>query len=117
MTSTQDQELGNIEKCLAAGYDQVILLSSEQRQLNAIRKFLGPNLEPVTLARVHFLLPEEFLTHLDSLGKATETSTDTVRGYKVTVTRTHLSEAEAQMRRQAVAQVMARSLKRLAKEN
>lgn len=117
VTSTQDQELGNVEKCLAAGYDQVILLSPERRQLNLMRKFLGPNLDPDISARVHFLLPEEFLAHLDNLGKTAETSTDTVHGYKVTVTRTHLSEAETQMRRQAVAQVMARSLKRLAKEN
>lgn len=116
VTSTQDQELGNVEKCLAAGYDQVILLSPERRQLNLMRKFLGPNFEPEISARVHFLLPEEFLAHLDSLGKATETSTDTVRGYKVTVTRTHLSEAEAQMRRQTVAQVMARSLRRMGKD-
>lgn len=113
VTSTQDQELGNIEKCLAAGYTQVILISPEPRQLSLIRKFVVPVLDPEMQSRVHFLLPDAVITHLDSLEGIASTSEETIRGYRVKVTHRVVSEAEQESRRRQVAAVIARSIVKL----
>lgn len=112
VTTGRDQELGNIEKCLAAGYSQVVLVGAEQRHLNAVQKFIERNLDPADSQRVRFLLPEAFIAHLDSLGE-TPTAERTVRGYKVRVTRERVSPEEAANRRAEIAKVIARSMRNL----
>ena len=37
VTTTDEQELSNIEKCLAAGYEKVILCSPEKKTLEKVR--------------------------------------------------------------------------------
>ena len=113
VTTTPQQELANIEKCLAAGYNPVILLCPDQRHLNAIKRFVASNLRTEHETRVLFLLPDTFVEHLDALAAEAETSQQTVRGYRVKVTRRVISEADAKARRQAIAKIIARSLKGL----
>ena len=113
VTTTPQQELANIEKCLAAGYNPVILLCPDQRRLNAIKRFVASNLRTEHETRVLFLLPDTFVEHLDALAAEAETSQQTVRGYRVKVTRRAISEADAKARRQAIAKIIARSLKGL----
>jgi hypothetical protein len=110
VTSTRDQELGNIEKCLAAGYDQVALVASEQRYLTTMRKLAAGHLEPEVVERVRFFLAEEFIGYLDEL-KGQQPTEETVRGYKVKVTRRPIDPAEAEERKRAIAGVIARSLR------
>ena len=113
VTSTRDQELGNIEKCLAANYDQVILVSSHARHLNTLQKFITPNLELDVTERVFFLLPEAMIAHLDTLDAGAQATEETVRGYTVKVTHQQVDNEEAQARRQTIAGVIARSLNKL----
>ena len=40
VTTNSDQELSNIEKCLKAGYDKVVMCSPEKRSLEKIRALL-----------------------------------------------------------------------------
>jgi hypothetical protein len=110
VTSTKEQELGNIEKCLTAGYDTVIVVSKIERQLATLRKCILPQLEPKAVERVRFCLPEELVGYLDVLAAMGEVSEETVRGYKVKVTRQPVSDAEAQARKAAIASVIAKSL-------
>lgn len=113
VTTGRDQELANIEKCLAAGYDEVVLVGADARHLKTMETFIANQIDS---DRVRFFVPDTFLAYLDELAASSTTTTDTIRGYKVTVTRAHLSEEEARMRRQTIAQVMARSMRRLAKD-
>ena len=99
-----------IEKCLAAGYEQVILVSSQERHLRTLRKFIVPELELDVAERVFFLMPEEVLAHLDGLAGETEVTEETIRGYKVKVTRQALNPEEAEARRRAIGRVIAKSL-------
>lgn len=60
-------ELRNLSKCLAAGFDYAVLVSSNERTLrNTARRFVS-ELAPEERTRVHFLSPEAFAEWLDGV--------------------------------------------------
>jgi hypothetical protein len=63
VTTRVDHEVQNITKCLAAGLDYAVLLSSEPRTLDAARLLLGN----VDRKRVRFLALEDLVGFLDEL--------------------------------------------------
>lgn len=113
VTTAREQELGNIEKCLGAGYSEVVVIGSSERHLNNARKFVIPHLDEADRDKVRFQSIENFLEYLDELAVSVAPTEGMVRGYKVRVTRRTVSEEEARTRRQAITQVIARSLKQL----
>jgi hypothetical protein len=117
ISSTSEYELKNIEKCLAAGFDQVVVLSSEKKTLAKIQKLLTAELEPDSQQRVLCLLPEEFIEFLDRADRETMTTEQTVRGYKVKVNYKPSRPSEQATQRKAVAQVILQALKRLKDES
>lgn len=109
VTTGRDYELGNIEKCLAAGYTHVLFVSADARHRRAMSKVALTNLDEAEQTKVHFHSPEEALAFLEALGGAPAEST--VRGYRVKVTRSIVASDEAERRQKAVAAVIARNLK------
>ena len=116
VTSSRDQELGNVEKCLAAGYDEVLLVTPTERQLETLKRFLSRHLEPKDAEKVHFLLPDAAIAHLGSADGATSVTEETIRGYRVKVTRQAINPAEAAQRRAVIAGVIAQSLTQAGKD-
>ena len=112
VTTNQDQELGNVEKCLAAGYTEVVLVGSNERHIKSLAKFVEENLDESERGRVRYVVPERLIEYLDSLGEVPPPTEQTVRGYKVRTVQQVVDPKEADARRQAIAQVIARSLKR-----
>jgi len=104
VTTTKDWELQNVERCLAAGYQEVVLVLST--------KFIEDNLDEDHKGRVRYAVPETIPEFLDSIDTGPVTTESEVRGYKVKVTRQNLSPDEIAKRRAAVAGVIARSLKK-----
>jgi hypothetical protein len=115
VTSTDEYELRNIGKCLAAGYDPVVLLSSEQKTINKVRKLAAARLDNESLARVMFLLPEEFVSYLEDADAEGAGGEGTVRGYKVKVNYKRVDSAEKNARKQAISQVVLGALRRMKK--
>ena len=112
VTTNQDHELGNVEKCLAAGYTEVVLVGSNERHIKALAKFIEENLDESEQGKVRYIVPERLTEYLDSLGEAPQPTEQTVRGYKVRTVQQVVDPKEAGARRQAIAEVIARSLKR-----
>jgi hypothetical protein len=112
ITTTSEQELGNIQKCLAAGYATVVVLAGDPKTLRKLQTAAEAALGPDTLTRVRFLQPEEFVAYIDELAAAEASREDTVRGYKVKVNYKPVSEAEAEARRQAISKVIMKRLRR-----
>jgi hypothetical protein len=112
VTTSKDHELGNVEKCLAAGYTQVMLVGSTERQVKALQKFIVENIEERDQERVQCTTPDALVTYLDALGKAPQTTEQVVRGYKVRTVQKVIDPKEAEARRKAIAEVMARSLRK-----
>lgn len=115
VTTGKDWELGNVEKCLAAGYDEVVLILGNVRQVKTLSTFIAQNIAERDRERIRFAMPESIMEFLDSIEQSPQTSESEVRGYKVKVTRQNLSPEEVASRRAAVANVIARSLKGRAK--
>lgn len=112
VTTNQDHELGNVEKCLAAGYTEVVLVGSNERHIKALAKFIEENLDESERGKVRYVVPERLSEYFDSLGEIPQPTEQTVRGYKVRTVQQVVDPKEAGVRRQAIAEVIARSLTR-----
>jgi len=111
VTTTKDWELGGIEKCIAAGYTEVVLVLSTERQIKRLSKFVEENLDPKDQGRVRYITSEGIIEFLDGLGKFTPTE-QVVRGYKVRTVQQATDSEDAASRRKAISEVIARSLQK-----
>jgi hypothetical protein len=112
VTTGKDHELGNIEKCLAAGYTEILLVGINERHIRALTKFIDENLEETNRGRVRYAVPEELTEYLDSLGEPPPPTEQMVRGYKVRTVQQSVDPKEAEARKQAIAEVLARSMRK-----
>jgi hypothetical protein len=112
VTTPTAHELGNIAKCLAAGFDQVVVVPADRKAIKrlvaAVRKALPPDVHD----RVHCLDAEGVPAFLDGL-PVPETEVQTVAGYKVNTRVSHVGQDEQRRRAAAVRDVIGRSLNRL----
>jgi hypothetical protein len=113
VTSTPEQELGNIEKCLAAGYERVVLCSPDGRGLNRIKDFVLGKLAEGNREKVLFFQPEEFLFFLEGEAAKKTVKEERVKGYKVKVQYQPVKETDKKNKKEAVAQVIIGALKRM----
>ncbi len=113
VTTSPEHEVGNVQKCLAAGFDHVIAVSGERKALRRVSETLNAALEEDHRARVRCLTPEELFAFLEELDAAAETKEETVRGYKVKVQYKPVGQEEKETKRQAISQVILKALKRL----
>lgn len=117
VTTNQDQELGNVEKCLAAGYIEVVLVGGNERHIKALAKFIEENLDESERGKVRYIVPEHLIEYLDSLGDAPQPREQNIRGYKVRTVQQVVNPKEANARRQAIAGVIARSVSKQRKSD
>ena len=110
ITSTVEQEVGNVVKCLAAGFSEVVLVSLKKTRLARVRQALADRLPPEDAGRVPFLAPEELSFLLEARGAPAET-TETVSGYRVKVEYEKPDEAARASRARAIADLIARRMK------
>lgn len=110
VTSTVAQEVGNVLKCLEAGFHEVAVLALKRPRLQKIEAALKAKLPHPDLARVHFLSPEELFTMLSLRPKTRET---VVGGYKVKVRHEAIDPDEAAARYKALTEVVAKSVRRV----
>jgi hypothetical protein len=113
VTSTPEQELKNIEKCLAAGFEKVVLCSPEKRILESVKSMLLPSLGKADQNRVFFFLPDELFFFLEEKAAAEASKEGRIKGYRVRVQYQPVKELEKKARREAVAQVMLQAMKRM----
>ena len=113
VSSTDEQELSNIKKCLGAGYDEVILCSPKKRTLEKVRTLVSQELKESDQGKVLFFQPEELFSHLEQKVALEASKEEKVKGYKVKVQYQPLTEEEKKTKRETVAQVILRSVTRL----
>jgi hypothetical protein len=112
VTSTSEQEIGNIEKCLRADYDQIVVCCPENRSLEKIKTLALERFDQDEQEKLHFIKPDEFYAYLQTWSTSLDDGGDRVKGYKVKVQYQSLEEDEQLAKREAVAQVILQSLKR-----
>lgn len=100
-------EVGNARKCLAASFEHVVLISTDEGKRTRLKNTLAEE----GLAQVLVHSPEELAIFLDTLGDPTPQE-KLVRGYKVRVKRQHQSASDMISRRDIVGKVVTRSVQR-----
>ena len=113
VTTNVGHELENIQKCLAAGLETVVLVSTEKKTLNKAKDLASESLSEKDMERVRFFTPEEFLSFLEEIEAEGAAKEQTVRGYKVKVKYRPVGEAEKKARKQAIAQTVLQALRRM----
>ncbi len=68
ITTSVVHEIGNLTKCLAAGFDMAVLICSEDRALQAVRALSVDDLS----GRVRMITPENIIAFLDELAATRE---------------------------------------------
>ena len=117
LTSTDTQEFKNIEKCLAAGYEKVILCSPEKKTLESVKALASQRLNESDRKKVLFFQPEELLLYFEEAAAAEISKEERIKGYKVKVTYQATKEEEKKAKREAIAQVILQALKRMREKN
>jgi hypothetical protein len=113
MTSPVDQELKNIEKCLVAGYEKVLVCSPDKRTLENIRGLITENIPETGQKKIYFFQPEELLFFLEGEAAAELSKEERIKGYKVKVRYQVAELEETRAKREAVAHVILMALKRM----
>lgn len=107
ITTGIDQELGNVRKCLRAGFARVWLVVPDKKR----REKAGTALETADgMGAVTCLSPDDLVAAFEALTPWPTTTERTVGGYTVKVTRRALSYDDMEKRRSAIAEVIARSV-------
>jgi len=102
VTCPDIHELGNIEKCLNAGYDKVILCSPEKKVLTKVRKLASKNLKKDEWQRVLFFLPDELTAYLKEEAVKAASITQKIRGYEVKSHLKPVSEEKQEAKRRSI---------------
>jgi len=113
VSTTSEWEFGNIQKCLAAGFERVFVLTQESKNIVRIRQLASNSLEKNDLEKVSFFTIEDFIAFLEEEEAKGQESEQIIRGRKVRVRHRALSEAEKKSRRQAIAQTILQAMKRM----
>ncbi|MCL4553326.1 MAG: type IV secretion system DNA-binding domain-containing protein [Candidatus Marsarchaeota archaeon] len=112
VTTGSEQELSNIKKCLASGYDTVILCSPEKKTLEKVKTLCATELSKSDRQKVLFLEPDEIVLFFEEEAAGRAGKEERIKGYKVRVNFQPVKEAEKQTKRQAIAKVILQSFRR-----
>lgn len=110
VTTPLEYEVGNVTKCLAAGFGAVVVVSLKKSRLAKLDKLLSEALSPEQRGRVHLFTTEELLSWLAD--QPTYDEEEMIRGYRVKVR--YKNPGDDRHRR--VAEILARSMSGLKKD-
>ena len=118
VATTIDHEVGNVSKCLKAGFRQVAVISSDENRLRRIAAAVESSLGTETAKQVLFFLPDQLIAHLNALPETTVPKPDqpkVQRGYKVTTKHIQLAPQEMKAREDAAITAIAEAMKKQGK--
>ena len=113
VTTDEEQEFHNIEKCLSAGYDKIILCSPDRKKLCRIEAYASRKVDREDQDKISYFEPETLFAFLDEQAEKMGVKEGRVKGYRVKVEYQQMTEAERNKRRETVAQVVLRSIARM----
>jgi hypothetical protein len=113
VSSPVENEVRNLQKCLAAGFSFVAEVSTEKRRLGAVRTLAKKQLPAEEFGRVAFVSPEELFELLPTLEAPLVEKETTVRGYRVRIRLKPGEQGERADRHSAVSAVIAKALRRI----
>ncbi len=118
VTTTVDHEVGNVRKCLQAGFASVAVVCGSDAKLRQLREAVAAAMGPETVAQVGFFSPDALREHLRQLAREDAAvgvpgpATTTRRGYRVKRSAPQLTAEELQAKEQAALRLLGEAMKR-----
>jgi excisionase family DNA binding protein len=72
VTTRADHEVRNLVKCLAAGFDYAVLISSDARTLHGARELLADTPDE----RIRFMVPDDLINFVEQLAESSRAVTE-----------------------------------------
>jgi hypothetical protein len=115
ITTTIDHEVGNVAKCIKAGFVIVAVICVEDERLRKIEKAVIGSLGKEAAGRVIYYLPDQFIERLKEMAppipKEPE-SPEMRRGYKIKRSVSKLTREEQKQREDAAIRSIAETMRR-----
>ena len=108
VTSTVELELGNLKKCLAAGFTEIVMVCDEAKTLAGLKREAEKVVGLEALKGVRFMSPDEMFADERLLAEDLVSEEQVVRGYKVKVHRELQTSGDADAKRRVIAAVLGR---------
>jgi predicted DNA-binding transcriptional regulator AlpA len=67
VTTDPEHEVGNVQKCLAGGFEQVIVVSTDKKVLSKIHGAVAESVPQEQRKKIRFMAPEELFTFIESM--------------------------------------------------
>jgi len=117
ITTTIDHEVGNVVKCLKAGFSNIAVVCLDERHLEKIRAAVSGSLGAEVATRVSYYHPDQFVAHLQTFPPLPKTSgTSKIRrGFRVKRSSSKLTPEEQKQREDAAIRSIAEAVRRKAK--
>ena len=119
VTTSIDHEVGNVRKCLKAGFPSVAVICVDEERLQRIATAVSGSLGPEMATRVLYCQADQFIAHLKSIPTsvpppATPKSVEaqTSHGYKIKRTRVTLPPEELRAQDEAGIKAIAEAMRR-----
>lgn len=115
VTNTIDYEVGNVRKCLKAGFSHIAVICMEEKRLRKLAAAVSGSLGPDASSRVTYLQPDAFIAHLKTLqppAPAPPAEPEVRRGYKIRRTHVQLPPEELKAREAAAIRAIAEAMRK-----
>jgi hypothetical protein len=108
VTNTVKYEVQSIQKCISAGYNEVIVLSINEKHLREIERAAKTTISPGHFENVTFLKPDTFHLFLERLSaQAPEQSSDVkVKGYKILTSFADTTPSETELIKETIVEIL-----------
>ncbi len=113
ITTDDAHEVGNVQKCLAAGFQFVAVVCPDGKRLQKLRAAVEKSIGESELARIRFLSPDDVLIFVRDVEIRQLEKAKNVQGYKVKTAFKPLNAGEQNDRREAVSRVIAKAVRRV----
>jgi hypothetical protein len=80
VTTSPEHEVQNIQKCLAAGFERVLVVSPEKKTLNQIKTLAASSLDQDQSGKVSYCTPEELFDILEAVANSMASEDGALQG-------------------------------------
>jgi hypothetical protein len=112
ITTTKEWETHNIEKCLSAGFDVVIAVSTETKVIETMQKEIQKKLDESLRSRVFVMEPQEVFLYLDREIAKEASTEERIKGYRVKVEYNAVSEEAMKEKKDSISKMVLDSIKK-----
>ncbi|MDW3651023.1 MAG: type IV secretion system DNA-binding domain-containing protein [Bacteroidia bacterium] len=111
VTTTNQHELGNIQKCLTAKYSLVVVVSEKPKRLENIKSLVAKSVSKTAQKRIHYVNKDGFFQLLMELKVKSKSTEKTIKGYRVKSSYKAVSGKDAQRMQEQLADIYMKSKK------